>query len=174
MSLKRNIVITGFMASGKTEISKAIAKVSDYKLTDTDEMIVEKTGISINEIFAKYGEEKFREIEHECVCNAAARSGLVISTGGGVVLNKENVKELRKNGVIFNLAPDFEVIEERLAAAAADRPLLQGQSIENVRKRFNDRLPYYADCDYKIHVVSGRLPASYALEILGIMQGIDD
>lgn len=170
MSMKSNIVLTGFMASGKTEISKAIAAVSNYKLIDTDDMIVKSAGMSINKIFEKYGEDKFREIEHECICEAAKGEGLVISTGGGVVLNKENMNELRKNGVIFNLSPDFSVIEERLAAAAATRPLLKNQNIDDIRKRFNDRLPFYGDCDYKIHVVSGRSPKSYALEILKIIE----
>ena len=170
MNPKSNIVLTGFMASGKTEISKAIAALSNYTLVDTDDMIVKSTGMSINEIFAKYGEDKFREIEHECICKATKQEGLVISTGGGVVLNKENMNELRKNGIIFNLSPDFSVIEERLAAAAATRPRLKNQNIDDIKKRFNDRLPFYADCDYKIHVVSGRLPKSYALEILGIIE----
>ncbi len=170
MSTKSNIVLTGFMASGKTEISKAIAQISQYKLIDTDDMIVEAAGMSINEIFAKYGEEEFRRIEHECICRAAQMSGMVIATGGGAVLNKENIKELRKKGKIFNLAPEFKVIEERLAAAAATRPLLQNQDIAAVKKRFEDRLPYYADCDCKIHVISGRSPKSYAMEIISLME----
>ena len=110
-----NIVLTGFMASGKTEVSKAVASMSKYKLIDTDDMIVEKEGMSINEIFERHGEEYFRRVEHECVCRAAAMDNMVIATGGGVVLNKSNIDALRKNGMIFNLAPDFEVIEERLA-----------------------------------------------------------
>jgi shikimate kinase len=161
-----NIVLTGFMASGKTEISKAIAAISKYTLIDTDDMIVEAAGMSINDIFEQYGEDRFREIEHECIRKAAAMDNMVIATGGGVVLNKENVKELRKNGKIFNLAPDFSVIEERLSAAAETRPLLKGQDIEAVRRRFNDRLPFYADCDCKVRVISGRSPKSYAMEIL--------
>ena len=158
------------MASGKTEISKAIAQISKYRLIDTDDMIVEAAGMSINKIFAKYGEDKFREIEHECICRASGMDGMVIATGGGAVLNKENVKALRENGKIFNLAPDFSVIEERLTAAAATRPLLKNQDIEAVRKRFEDRLPYYADCDFKIHVISGRSPKSYAMEILDMLK----
>lgn len=167
---KVNIVLTGFMATGKTEISKAIAQISQYKLIDTDDMVVEAAGMSINEIFAKYGEEEFRRIEHECICKAAKMSGMVIATGGGVVLEKKNIDELRKKGKIFNLAPDFHVIEERLAAAAATRPLLQNQDIAAVKKRFEDRLPYYADCDCKIHVISGRSPKSYAMEIISLME----
>ena len=166
-----NIVLTGFMASGKTEVSKAVAAMSKYKLIDTDEMIEEKEGMSINEIFELHGEEYFRRSEHECVCRAAAMDNMVIATGGGVVLNKKNIEALRKNGIIFNLAPDFEVIEERLAGAAATRPLLREGGLEDVRRRFNDRLPYYADCDCSVHVIKGRTPQSYALEILAEMEG---
>ena len=165
-----NIVLTGFMASGKTEVSKAVASMSKYKLIDTDDMIVEKEGMSINEIFERHGEEYFRRTEHECVCRAAAMDNMVIATGGGVVLNKSNIDALRKNGMIFNLAPDFEVIEERLSEAAATRPLLRKGGLEDVRRRFNDRLPFYKDCDYSVHVIKGRTPQSYAMEILAEME----
>lgn len=166
-----NIVLTGFMASGKTEISKAIAKISGRILIDTDDMIVESEGMSINDIFAKHGEEYFRKAEHEAVVKAADMDNAVIATGGGAVLNKSNVDELRKNGKIFNLAPDFEVIESRLKEAAKTRPLLKNQDIEAVRKRFDDRLPFYADCDYKIHITNDKTPSDYAQEILRIMDG---
>lgn len=167
-----NIVLTGFMASGKTEISKAIASASDYTLIDTDDMIVEAADMSINDIFAQYGEKYFRELEHKCVCEAAKAENAVIATGGGVVLNKDNINELRKNGKVFNLAPDFEVIEARLAAAAATRPLLQNQDIDAVRKRFNDRLEFYADCDYSIHITNDKTPMEYAHEILDIISSL--
>ena len=165
-----NIVLTGFMASGKTEISKAIAEISRYKLVDTDDMIVESMNISINDIFAKYGEEYFRKTEHEIVAKAAKMENTVIATGGGVVLDKDNVALLRENGVIFNLAPDFDVIRGRLEEARKTRPLLKHESIENIEKRFNDRKPFYDDCDYKVNVINGRTPRSYAMEILDIMQ----
>lgn len=163
-----NIILTGFMASGKTEISKAIASISNYKLIDTDEMIEKEAGRSINEIFASDGEKAFRELEHKTICAAAELDGCVISTGGGVPLNKDNMTALRKNGIIVNLSPDFEVIKQRLEAARATRPLLHNQSIEDVEKRFNDRRPFYEDCDVTINVTNDRTPKSYALEILEI------
>lgn len=165
-----NIVLTGFMASGKTEISKAIAEISKYKLIDTDDMITEDMGMSINRIFSELGESEFRKIEHNTICKASQLDGYVIATGGGVPLNEDNITELRKNGIIINLSPDFEVIEERLEAARAARPLLQNQDIEDIRKRFNDRIPYYNNCDFKVHIINGRTPKSYAMEILDICE----
>lgn len=161
-----NIVLTGFMASGKTEISKTIAELSKYRLTDTDDLIVEAAGKTINEIFAQDGEAAFREIEYRTICSAARLDGYVIATGGGVPLRKENMDALRSNGIIVNLSPDFEVIAERLENARASRPLLHNSSIEDIKKRFDDRKPYYDNCDIKIHVINGRTPKSYALEIL--------
>ncbi len=163
-----NIVLTGFMASGKSEISKVIAEISDYKLIDTDDMIVDETGMSINRIFNELGESEFRNIEHTTICKAAELDGYVIATGGGVPLNGNNIAALRKNGIIINLAPDFEVIEKRLEKARETRPLLQNQNIEDIRKRFNDRIPFYDNCDFKVHIVDGRTPKSYAMEILEI------
>ncbi len=165
-----NIVLTGFMATGKSHISRAISRMSDYKFIDTDDMIVDAEGMSINEIFEKYGEEYFRKVEYECVCKAAAMDNMIIATGGGAVLNKANIAELRKNGKIVNLAPEFSVIEERLKAASATRPLLKNQDIEAVRKRFNDRIPFYADCDFKIKVTNDRTPEDFAREILALVK----
>ncbi len=165
-----NIVLTGFMATGKSEISRSVAELSKYTLVDTDEMIVRKMNMTINEIFEKYGEEYFRKLEREAVADAAEEKDAVIATGGGVVLDKQNIEALRKTGVIFNLAPDFSVIRERLENARRTRPLLQGESIENIEKRFNDRKKYYDDCDVKIKVINGRSPRSYAMEILRSME----
>ena len=165
-----NIVLTGFMASGKTSISREIAAMSKFELIDTDELLEQTEGMTINEIFAKYGEEYFRKKEHETIKKVSAMDNAVISTGGGVVLNKANMAELRKNGMIFNLAPDFEVIRERLEEAAATRPLLQNQNIEEIKQRFEARRPFYDDCDYKVKVVSSRTPKSYAIEILSAVK----
>lgn len=165
-----NIVLTGFMASGKTKIGKAIAQIGGYGFIDTDEMIIQRMGISINEIFEKYGEDYFRELEREAVKEAGKEDNAVISTGGGVVLDKQNIENLRENGVIFNLSPAFEVIEQRLKDAAASRPLLKNQETEKIRKRFDERKPYYDNCDFKIEVSNDKDPGYFANKIIKIFK----
>ncbi len=165
-----NIVLTGFMASGKTQIAKELSKLTGYELVDTDELIEQKAGLSINDIFEKYGEDKFREIEHEIIIKVSKLDNAVISTGGGVVLNSDNVKSLRKNGVIINLAPDFDTILNRLNSARATRPLLKNSDIEDVKKRFCDRLPFYEDCDIKIKVSNEHPPLYFAKQIMKLIQ----
>lgn len=169
-----NIVLTGFMASGKTEISKKLAMLSGYKLVDTDALIVEEAKMSINDIFETMGEAEFRRIEHMVICRVSEMDNTVISTGGGVVLNKENMIALRKNGIIVNLAPDFDVILQRLNNARSTRPLLKNSDVDDIRKRFNDRLPYYADCDLKIEVSNEFEPDHFAKEILTKLKLIQD
>ena len=88
-----NIVLTGFMASGKTEISKRLAKLLKYNLVDTDLLIVDEEKMTINDIFAIKGEEEFRKIEHNVICRVSTMDKTVISTGGGVVLNKQNIQK---------------------------------------------------------------------------------
>ena len=161
-----NIVLTGFMASGKTSIAKAIAEMSDYKYIDTDDMITSSEGRSINEIFKTSGETEFRRMEREAIRRAAALSGYVISTGGGVPVDASNIHELRKTGIIVNLAPDFSVIEARIKSAAATRPLLRDQDIDGIRARFEARKPFYDDCDIRIRVSDERTPIEYAKDIL--------
>lgn len=161
-----NIVLTGFMATGKTKISRRLAELTGYELIDTDAAVEAEAGMSINDIFAKYGEEHFRELETAAVKKAAEADRTVISTGGGTVLRRENIEELRKNGVIVNLAPDFEVIKARMEKAADTRPLMSGQSVESIKKRFDERQPFYDNCDIKIKVTNEKTPLEHAREIL--------
>lgn len=163
-----NIVLTGFMASGKTATARAISKSYGYRLVDTDDMITEAESRSINEIFASDGEAAFRRIERETVERAAALDGCVISTGGGVPLDKRNMAALRRNGVVVNLAPDFDVIAKRIERAAATRPLLRDQSLDDIKKRFEARKPFYDDCDVKIKITDDKSPREYADEIIKI------
>lgn len=165
-----NIVLTGFMASGKSVISKCLSKLTGLSVTDTDEYIEQNEGISINEIFRIHGEEYFRKLEKEAVTDVSRNDNIIISTGGGTVLDKENTEVLRKHGSVVYLAPEFEIIEKRIYEAAKTRPLLQNQSIEDIRNRFEARRPFYENCDFKLHITEEMSPDDCAKEILKLIK----
>lgn len=148
-----NVVLTGFMASGKSAVGDALAKLMKRKIVDTDEMIINYAGKSINRIFSEDGEERFRELEHEIIKKASKMNDTIISTGGGVPLNKRNMDILRENGVIVNISPEFEIIMSRLnGSSRAVRPLVKNQSEDQIRKRYESRREFYDNCDIKIHI----------------------
>lgn len=127
-----NIVLVGLSGSGKTTVGKLLEKyLPDFTFVDTDEIIVKQENRSINDIFAKDGEKTFREIEKAVVEKVSKENNLIISTGGGVVLNEDNIKNLKKNGMIFYLKASPETITERLKDDTT-RPLLK---VEDVTKK---------------------------------------
>ncbi len=161
----KNIVLTGFMASGKTTIGKELAKITERRFVDTDLMIEQEMRMTINEIFANFGEEYFRDLETIACHAAAGEKGVIISTGGGAVMRDENRKVLKSTGVIFNLEMNEELIKSRLQANKDTRPLMS-EELNEVIERFNSRKIFYEDCDCKVAVYDGRTPTDYAAEIL--------
>ena len=142
---KQNIVLIGMPGSGKSTIGKALAEKLGRYFIDTDDVITEKYGV-ISDIFAKNGEAYFRDIETEAVKATAKNGGIVIATGGGAILRKENVTALKQNGVIFFLNRPLEDI-----IPTSDRPL--SSDIESLRKRFEERYPIYkATGDFEIAI----------------------
>jgi shikimate kinase len=166
----KNIVLTGFMASGKTTIGREIAGSLGCLFIDMDEDIERDTSMSVNHIFARYGEEYFRSLETEKAKTLGTRSDLVIATGGGCVLKAENIEFLRKNGIIVFLNADFEIIKSRLDTAAATRPLLQNQNISDICARFNARQNLYKNCDFQINITTDKTPRKYAEEIINFIK----
>lgn len=164
----RNIVLTGYMASGKSTIGRKLSELTGRTLIDTDTIVEKNAGITISEIFEKYGEEHFRKLEAEACKIAAGEEYAIIATGGGAVLRGENIEALRKNGIIFNLEPDEETIINRLFKKKTDRPLVKDAASEAILNRFRDRKPFYDNCDRKIYVNDSKLPEDFAKEILGL------
>ena len=145
LSEKQNIVLIGMPGSGKSTIGKALSEKTGKVFIDTDDIIVENHGV-ISDIFAKHGEEYFRDIESEAVKEASKQSGIIIATGGGAILRKENVDALRQNGIIFFLNRPLEDI-----IPTDDRPL--SSNAEALKKRFEERYDKYKSAgDYEIHV----------------------
>lgn len=169
----KNIVITGFMASGKSTVSELLSKMTGMECIDTDCLIEKESDMSINEIFSKFGEPHFRKLENELSKRLANTDGKIISTGGGFVINPENIDNLRKNGTIFLLDADFSVIEERIEKARATRPLMQNSGIEGIKQRFEARKVYYDNCDYRIEIKGEATPEEIAEKILKIYKSAD-
>lgn len=161
-----NIILTGFMATGKSKIGKCLANILGFSFIDTDELIEIKENKTINTIFSEYGEEYFRDLETEVAKDVSVFDNTVISTGGGMVLRKGNLLYLRNNGVVVNLSADFSVIEKRLSHASSTRPLLKNASINEVLDKFNARKPFYDDCDYKITITNENTPQEHAQMII--------
>lgn len=167
----RNIVLTGFMASGKTVVGKALAEKLGRKFIDTDCLIEEKCKMTIPEIFEKYGEECFRKIETEVIEEVSLEKGSVIATGGGVVLNGDNIEHLRKNATIVNLEPCESVIIARLSKDDETRPLNKGQDIGQILDRFEKRKPFYNNCDVKVKITDEMRVEDSLLAVLKGLEG---
>ena len=165
-----NIVFTGFMASGKTTVGNRLAEILDIDFLDCDLEIERECKMKIPEIFAEHGEEYFRDKETYVIKNISDRKNCVISTGGGAVLRSENVDALRKNGCIVNLETNPEIIEKRLGGGDANRPLTSGKSLSETIERFNERKPFYDNCDVKIVLDAQKSVEETVEEILKILE----
>lgn len=133
----KNIVLIGFMGTGKTTIGRLLAERLDRSFIDTDAVIEEITGKTIPQIFARDGVTRFRSEEALLVKKLAGRDSLVIATGGGMVLNPENVRLLKENGILIALTAEPEVIYQRVRNVKS-RPLLvksnQREAIDSLLK----------------------------------------
>jgi shikimate kinase len=161
----KNIVLTGFMGSGKSAVGEQLSRMLSWRLIDVDNEIMRSRALSINEIFSRLGEPAFREIEAEMIRSVARERNVVISTGGGAVLRKENVAALRERGVIVNLVASAETIFER-TGGAGDRPLLLVEDpLKRIKEMLEERRTYYEDADIVVDT-EGRSPLEIAEEIL--------
>jgi shikimate kinase len=123
----RNVVLIGFMGSGKSVVGRALAEQLGFRLFDTDAMVEESAGRSIAEIWDADGEEAFRAREHDAVLHACAGTGRVIACGGGAVLNIRNYGVLKGAGTVVYLRAPADVLRARLADETT-RPLLREHS----------------------------------------------
>lgn len=150
-----NIVLIGFMGCGKSSVGLRYAQMQGIEFVDTDQLIVEKQGRSINEIFAADGEKVFRKMETDCLKELLAQENksFVLSVGGGVPIREENRKLLKQIGTVIFLKASPNVIFRRLRNDKT-RPLLQN---ENPRGRIMDLMSsrkqfYEATADYVLDV----------------------
>ena len=133
-----NIVLTGFMGSGKSSVGRELAAITGMHFLDMDAEIVRETGLSINEIFSKYGEEEFRKLEHNMLVSFSDELyGTIVSTGGGVVVREDNIPYLKELGKVVYLDASDETVYERVKDDTG-RPLLKDCDRETALKRIAD------------------------------------
>lgn len=145
ISIKENIVLIGMPTAGKTSIAKQLAKIINRKYIDIDEEIVKREGRPISQIFATDGESYFRNIEHEVIKTVSLDQQLVIATGGGSILNIDNVNLLKRNGKVIFIDRSLENL-----SSSADRPL--NSNADQLKKLYTERIHLYNEyCDNKVH-----------------------
>ncbi len=151
MDQKKNIVLIGFMGTGKTAVGIRLASRLGREFVDTDKEIEKVVGMPVREIFQKYGQTRFRSEESLVIKQVSARTGMVIATGGGAVINPDNVSNLKANGVLVCLQADPQIILERVNRKRRTRPLLRkGTTVEDISEMLEQRREYYEQADILI------------------------
>lgn len=151
--LTGNIALIGFMGTGKTTISQALSRITGFEEVDVDKYIVDNAGMEISDIFEKYGEQYFRDLETKALQEVQDRKGQIISCGGGAVLRDENVEILKQGSVIVLLTATPETIFDRVKNHT-HRPILNNDmSLEHVKELMDKREPRYQSvADIKVNV----------------------
>ena len=161
----KNIVLTGFMGTGKTEVGRELSRILGWRLIDVDDEIVKTQKMSINEIFGKFGEPAFRDMETDMIRKVSRNKNVIISTGGGTVLRQQNMDILREKGIIICLSAPPETVLER-TSANSERPLLKVEDpLGRIKELMEFRKPFYDKADITVGTEQ-KTPLSIAEEIL--------
>ncbi len=153
--MKNNVVLIGFMGTGKTSLGKILAPKLGCAFVDLDQKIETDNQMTIPEIFKRFGEKYFRELEKNAVKEVSKRRGIVIATGGGTVKDEENIKMLKENGIMICLNCDVDEILFR-TEQKGDRPVLDehhknhGDRKAAIEKLLAERKKFYDQADYKV------------------------
>jgi shikimate kinase len=160
-----NVFLTGFMGTGKTTVGRVLAERLGRPFVDLDTAVEEVAGLSVADIFARFGEPGFRIREREALERTSGLDGAVVATGGGVVLDAGNRATMRARGRIVCLTADAETILGRVGRAS-DRPLLAGAAdpAERIARLLGERAAAYAEADWTIDTSS--------LDVLGVVEAI--
>jgi shikimate kinase len=159
----RNLVLTGFMGTGKTTVGKRVASILDLPFIDSDEEIVRRAKMTIPQIFEHFGETGFRHLESVICRWMASCSDVVISTGGGMLVNVQNLGVMSKTGLVVCLNAAPEVIHQRLQTSN-NRPLKA-----NWEALYEQRQSAYAAIPNQIET-TGKTPDQVAGEVIALRQ----
>lgn len=173
MKSGQSIFLVGPMGVGKTTIGRQLAKQLDYEFVDSDHEIEAKTGASIAWIFDVEGEEGFRQRETSMIDNLTQRSGVVLATGGGAVINPENRLFMKQRGIVVYLKADVNELLRR-TAHDKNRPLLQtGNPKQKLTDLIEEREPWYLEVADLVFDTQRKNSASSASVLLKLITKIE-
>lgn len=142
-----NLFLIGYRCTGKSTVGKSLAKELNRPFVDTDALVVNQQGTSIKEIVDDHGWDRFREMEHLILKNVCSSGGQIVATGGGIVLNDENVIRMKKRGTIIWLRAKLETIKARMGKDKSTRDfrpaLTLNGSISEIEETLQSREPLY-------------------------------
>jgi shikimate dehydrogenase len=163
-----NIVLIGMRGSGKTAVGKILAQKLGRELIEMDELIVSKAGLSIPEIVARHGWERFRDLEEEVVAKLSKRRNIVNATGGGVVVREPNITRLKQNGLLVWLTANVDTLLQRIGEDDS-RPLLKGKTRrEDMEITLAERQPLYQKAADIAIDTEGKTPEAIAETIASV------
>ena len=167
--MKSNIVLIGFMGSGKSTIGKRLSQLINKKFLDIDERIQHNSKMTIQEIFQNFGEPFFRSKEHDLVKELDYHSNLVVATGGGIVLDQRNMVLLSRSGFIVYLKCNFDTIVQRVKAEN-NRPLFTLENLTEFENLFASRIRLYEESAHFTIEVKGKTIDQLSAEIAQVVK----
>lgn len=141
LAKRRNIVLIGMPTSGKTTLAEMIASHTGRPLLEMDEVLVDRLGMSIKDCFAQYGEAYFRHMETELAKDLRNKEGIVISTGGGIIKNEENMRYLHENGIVIAIDRDPTLLyptDSRPLSSTVDAVKVLYEERKYLYKKYSD------------------------------------
>lgn len=145
----KNIYLIGFMGTGKSTVGRMLAEDMGAQFVDTDAIVEEKTGKKISDIFEEASEEEFRRLETEVLREITEKDGLIVSTGGGIVVTRGNMDMMKQTGLVITLIADIQTIMDRCRKDGSNRPLLEvDDPFEEIKKLLFDRASFYINAHH--------------------------
>ncbi len=172
--MARNITLVGFMGTGKTTVGRILAERLGYTFVDVDHEIEMEQGVTISHIFSELGEPYFRMLERDMIKALSRQEGLIISAGGGAVLDTRNVDDLGRSGPVVCLSAKPDEILKRVGGTET-RPLLQvPDPLAKITEMLEARAPFYAraDCTIDTSGLSPQEVAGIIIKKTGLQTGV--
>jgi shikimate kinase len=167
---KKHLILVGMMGTGKTSTGRELARLLGMPWVDTDAVIERRSGMTVSDFFARFGEEAFRDEESRVLSELLAGPPSLLTTGGGIVLREENRRQMLHHGLVVHLHATPEEIVRRLAGTEETRPLLKENLKERVVELSLRRAEAYRFADFMVDT-TGRTVSEVAQTVLKLWRG---